>query len=1279
MEDNTELQGIAVIGMAGRFPKANSIAEYWHNLKNGIDCASELTDEEILASGVPEDVINNPDYVKRGYLLNDIAGFDAPFFDYVPREAELLDPQARIFLECAQTALDDAGYDPDRFHGAIGVYAGSGINNYLLKNILTNPDIYERVLDFQAIISNDKDYLATRVNYKLNLTGPGIVVQTACSTSLVAVQLACQSLLTYQCDIALAGGVSLQTPRAKGYLYKEGEIFAPDGICRAFDKDATGTILGEGAGIVVLKRLDEAIEDHDHIRAVIRGAAINNDGSMRIGYTAPSVKGQSEVITMAHTLADVDAEDITYIEAHGTGTGLGDPIEVNALTRAFRMSTEKKNYCAIGSVKTMIGHLDVAAGIAGLIKTILALEYKKIPPTLNFTEPNPDLHIEQTPFFVADKLTEWNTNGKPRIAGVSSFGIGGTNAHVIVQEAPKIHTQESLIPWHILPISAKSKNALTNSTEQLADYFKHHPDISIADVAHTLQTGRRQFSHRRIAVCKDSPHAAEILKSLDASLCGSGTSDGSRKSIAFMFSGQGTQYANMCRGLYESEPVFKNIIDTCASAISDIVDFDLLTSLFMDPENQQEALKINQTSVAQPALYAVECGLAELWKQYGIQPEMLIGHSIGEFSAAYESGVFSLEEGARIVAARGKFMQQMTPGTMMAIPLPEDEVKKYINGKVEIAVVNGPSITVVSGSKEAIADFDKMLQEKGIQGRHLHTSHAFHSKMMDAAVAPFVEEIKKYTLQEPTIPFISNVTGNWITAAQATDPQYWANHLRSTVRFAAGLETLCADKNIILLEVGPGNTLTSISRQQSDRVRSMPAIPSARHPRQKCNDAAYFMRAYGLLWTNGGDVDLAKIYQDEQRSKVMLPTYPFEHKQYWIEPKFDRKKKLNEKQQTSKFSFFKKKTILKDPHKEQKQSTENAEETLTKIWKELLGIDTVKPEDNFFDIGGHSLMAAQLFAKIKEYTGKNLPLSTLIQAPTIKQLSEIIKAGESDTGWSSLVPIEKKGNRPPLFLIHGAEGNILLYRELTRHLQPDQPIFGFQCKGLDGKEEPYTTIEPMARDYVEDLLKHSPEGPYYLGGYCLGGMVAFEMAQQLQQKGHEVAFLGMIESYSYRGCGVTITPALEFFHKLQNIVFHANNMIHTKKGGLAAFIKNKAETGLSRLQTTAKTSFSSLGRKFKLTQTEELSHLKLSPINDRAYYDYFPKKYTGPITVFRPKRHFSGYNFDDCGWGVLTDKKVDVHVIQADPRGMLNQPFVEQLASEIRAAMDTIISSKPQP
>ena len=1277
MEEITDLQGIAVIGMAGRFPKANSIDEYWHNLENGIDCVSELTDEEILASGVPEDVVKNPDYVKRGYLLNDIDGFDASFFDYVPREAELLDPQARIFLECAQTALDDAGCDPDRFQGAIGVYAGSGINNYLLKNILANPEIYEKVLDFQAIISNDKDYLATRINYKLNLTGPGIAVQTACSTSLVAVQLACQSLLTYQCDMALAGGVSLQTPRAKGYLYKEGEIFAPDGICRAFDKNASGTILGEGAGIVVLKRLDEAIEDHDNIRAVIRGAAINNDGSVRIGYTAPSVKGQSEVITMAHTLAGIDAEDITYIEAHGTGTGLGDPIEVNALTQAFRMSTEKKNYCAIGSVKTMIGHLDVAAGIAGLIKTILALEHKKIPPTLNFKEPNPDLHIEQTPFFVSDKLTEWNTNGKPRIAGVSSFGIGGTNAHIVVQEAPEMQYQESQKPWHILPISAKSKDALTKSTEQLADYLKHHSDISIADIAHTLQTGRRQFSHRRIAVCKDTHHAAEALQTLDATLCGSGIFDGPRRSVAFMFSGQGTQYANMCRGLYESEPVFKNVIDACASAISDIVDFDLLTYLFMDPEDQQEALKINKTSVAQPALYAVECGLAQLWKQYGIKPEVLIGHSIGEFSAAYESGVFSLEEGARIVAARGKFMQQMTPGTMMAIPLPEDEVKQYINDKVEIAVVNGPSITVVSGAREAIGDFDKMLQEKGIQGRPLHTSHAFHSKMMDDAVAPFLDEVKKYTLKEPTIPFISNVTGDWITAAQATDPQYWANHLRSTVRFAAGLETLCADKNIILLEVGPGNTLTSISRQQSERVRSMPAISSARHPRQKGDDSAYFMRAYGLLWANGGDVDLAKIYQDEQRSKVKLPTYPFEHKQYWIEPKFDRtKKKIDKKQQASKFSFFKKKTFLNNSTKEKVQSTDNAEETLTIIWKELLGIDTVHPEDNFFDIGGHSLMAAQLFANIKEYTGKNLPLSSLIQAPTIKQLSEVIQGNESEGEWSSLVAIESKGTRPPLFLVHGAEGNILLYRELTKHLQPDQPVFGFQCKGLDGKEEPYTTIEPMARNYVKDLLKHTPQGPYYLGGYCLGGMVAFEMAQQLFKKGHKVAFLGMIESYNYRGCGVTITPALEFFHRLQNIVFHANNMMHTKKGGMTAFIKNKAETGISRVKTTVQIGMSSIGRKFNLTQAEELPHLKLSLINDQAYYDYFPEKYAGPITVFSPKRHFSGYSYDDCGWGVLIDKKVAMHVIQVYPRGMLNKPFVEQLASEVRAAMDTVISAK---
>ncbi|MBD1942157.1 type I polyketide synthase, partial [Coleofasciculus sp. FACHB-712] len=667
------LEGIAIIGMSGRFPGAKNVEEFWQNLRDGVESISVFTNEELIDAGIAPGLLDNPNHVKAGAVLEDVEFFDASFFGFNPKEAEMTDPQHRIFLECAWEALENAGYDTQRCESRIGVYAGASLNNYLSFNL--NRDQIGSADSFQKLIGNDKDFLTTRVSYKLNLKGPSLTVQTACSTSLVATTLACQSLLNYQCDMALAGGVSIRVPQKTGYLYQEGGILSPDGHCRAFDADAQGTIIGNGVGVVVLKRLEDAIADGDRIHAVIKGSAINNDGSEKVGYTAPSVNGQADAIAEAIALAGVDPETITYIETHGTGTRLGDPIEITALSNVFGANTEKKNFCAIGSVKTNIGHLDAAAGVTGLMKTVLALKHKLIPPSLNFKQPNPEIDFANSPFYVNTQLTEWKANATPRRAGVSSLGIGGTNAHVVLEEAPTVKASSSSRPWQLLVLSAKTESALETATANLAAHLKQHPDLNLADVAYTLQVGRRAFEHRRILVCQtveelvnqlETPHPQKVLTHFQ---------EPTERSIAFMFPGQGAQYVDMGRELYQTEPIFREQVDRCAALLQPHIGMDLRSLLYPNQPNPEAAAeKLKQTCFAQPALFAIEYALAQLWMSWGISPQAMLGHSIGEYVAACFAGVMSVEDALALVAIRGRLMQQMPAGAMLAVSLPEAEV-----------------------------------------------------------------------------------------------------------------------------------------------------------------------------------------------------------------------------------------------------------------------------------------------------------------------------------------------------------------------------------------------------------------------------------------------------------------------------------------------------------------------------------------------------------------------------------------------------------------------------
>ncbi len=797
---------IAIIGMSGRFPGAKNVEEFWQNIQNGVESISFFTDEELLEQGIERATLNTPNYVKAGAVLEDVELFDAGFFGFSPKEAEITDPQHRLFLECAWSALENTGYDSEKYEGAIGVFAGTSLSSYLL-NVYLNPNIIDSIDHHQLAIAGDKDYLTTRVSYKLNLTGASYTVQTACSTSLVAVHLACQSLLNAECDIALAGGVSISASRKSGYFYKQGGIASPDGHCRAFDANANGTVGGEGVAIVVLKRLEDAVKDGDTIHALIKGSAINNDGSNKVSYTAPSIDSQAKVIKTAIALAEVEAETITYIEAHGTGTSLGDPIEIAALTQAF--NSDKQGFCAIGSVKTNIGHLDAAAGVVGLIKTVLALKHKLIPPSLHFQQPNPKIDFAKSPFYVNTCLSEWKTNGSHRRAGVSSFGIGGTNAHVVLEEFVQSRGGVSLKtrPWQLLLVSAKTDSALETATTNLADYLQQNPALNFADVAHTLAVGRRAFEHRRMVVCQNQEDAVEALKSLEPHKVFTTYQKPTHRPVVFMFPGQGAQYVNMGRQLYEKEPIFTTAIDKCCELLKPQVGLDLRDVLYPNDAEVETATKLlTQTHITQPALFVIEYALAQLWLNWGVTPEGMIGHSIGEYVAATIAGVFSLEDALAIVVTRGKLMQQLPVGAMLSVQLGESELQSVLGEQqqLSLAACNSPSGCVVSGTFEAVDKLQQQLQDKGISCRRLHTSHAFHSQALEPILTAFTQQLEKVNLNPPQIKYISNVTGTWITATQAIDPNYWARHLRQTVRFSQGVTELSRQPKCILLEVAQG-------------------------------------------------------------------------------------------------------------------------------------------------------------------------------------------------------------------------------------------------------------------------------------------------------------------------------------------------------------------------------------------------------------------------------------------------------------------------------------------
>ncbi len=884
--DALEGTEIAVVGMAGRFPGAQDIETYWRNLRDGVESITFYTDEELRAAGAPEALLRHPNYVKSGAPLDDMDTFDASFFGFGPRDAAIMDPQHRNFLEVAWTALEHAGYDPERFDGAIGVFGGSGHNAYMPYNLLTNPDLVASVGFFLLRhTGNDKDFLTTRVSYLMNLRGPSVNVQTACSTSLVAIHMAAQSLLSGECDIALAGGVTIELPHRQGYLYQDGEILSSDGHCRSFDADSDGTIFGSGVGVVTLRRLADAIEDGDTIHAVIKGSAVNNDGSGKVNYLAPSVDGQAAVIAEAIALANIDADTIDYVEAHGTGTRIGDPIEVTALTQAFRQTTDKKQFSGLGSVKTNIGHLDTAAGVAAFIKVVQSLRYKQIPASLNYKAPNPMLNLEDSPFFVNHELRQWPQDDSPRRAGISSLGVGGTNAHVVLEEAPELEPSSESRDWQLLQLSAKTSSALDAAAQNLATFLQENPDVSLADVAYTLQVGRQPMPYRRIAAVQSSADAAEVLTSGNRQRVISQQASDAAPSVVFMFPGGGAQYPNMGLGLYESEPVYREAIDECLDLVRPYLDTDLRQLMFPPDEAIQNAAEeLKRPSRNLPAIFMTEYALAQLWRSWGIEPVAMTGHSMGEYTAACLAGVLSLKDALFIVTLRGKLFETLPEGGMVSVPMTEADLKPYLTNGLSIAVINNPELCVVSGEVAALEKLEAALAEKEVECRRVRINVAAHSPMLDPILDEFGRELAKIHFNPPTMPFISNLTGAWIKPEEATDPQYWVRHLRHTVRFADGLTTLLQEPNRVFVEVGPGQTLSSLVRMHPEKDKTHTAVASLRHRKEELSDLQFALTSLGRLWLAGTMPDWAAFYADEVRYRVPLPTYPFERQRYWIDP-----------------------------------------------------------------------------------------------------------------------------------------------------------------------------------------------------------------------------------------------------------------------------------------------------------------------------------------------------------------------------------------------------------
>ncbi|MFE9577003.1 amino acid adenylation domain-containing protein [Nocardia sp. NPDC006044] len=1060
---------IAIIGIGGRFPGADDVAGLWELLHEGRE-------------GLTHRSTDRPGYLGSSGIPPRATEFDAAFFGINPADARDSDPQLHLFLETAWHAFEDAGYDPGRLDLPVGVFGGTGLPYHWLRT--TSHRLLSGIAATQrAAMGNPMQFLSLQVAHKLGLRGPAVTVNTACSTSLVAVDLACQSLADGHCDLALAGGVSLQPADAPGYRYEDGGVLSPDGHCRPFDSHAQGTVPAGGVGVVVLKRLDEALACGDTVHAVIIGSAVNNDGARKAGFTAPSVEGQVEVITEACAAAGISAETITYVQAHGTATPLGDPVEVTALTRAFRRDTDRIDYCALGSVKSNVGHLDSAAGITGLIAAVQAIRHRTIPAVVHFRQPNPALDLERSPFYVNATALPWTPpQGIPRRAGVSSFGIGGTNAHVIVEEPPAPKSTEPAHRDQILPVSAQDLTALTSVCAKLSDRLRGDSVTNLSNIAFTLQDGRATMRHRKAIVASTAAEAARLLVDGDGEHTFSALADST--GVAFLFPGVGSQHTGMGRELYADEPVYRDALDRCATLFDTELGCDLRSLLFA-PNSAPAALERPSYNMA--AISATEVALAELLLSWGVRPSAVIGHSLGEFTAAQVAGIISLPDLVTLVARRGRLCDDLPEAAMVTVPLTEHEILPLIGDRLSLAAVNGVRNCTVSGRVADIEWLEQQLKADGVRTHRLPIATGSHSALMDGVVDELAKVAAGLPHRRPNIPIISGLTATWMSAADPLAPDYWAHHMRRPVRFADGLATLLQTPGLALLEVGPGTTLTRLARLHpaagADRlVRSTLSSAPGR------TEHGELSRALAELWCRGVDVRWQGVHRSEPRRRVPLPTYPFGNTTGDQNPG----------------------PAIEDIAPA--EAGDRVRTAFTALWRELLGTAEVSATDDFFRRGGDSQLAVLLRSRVKESLGVDLPAHALLTHPTFGEMLELIRP-EPIPIPPLLIPLGPgDASRTPLYLVQPIGGTVYTYRELTANLPPEQPVLAFRACGLEPGETIPATITAIATRNIEELRASRPSGPYVLGGHSSGGLIAHEMARQLLDAGYEVAKVIMLDT-----------------------------------------------------------------------------------------------------------------------------------------------------------------------
>ncbi|MGX5851666.1 hybrid non-ribosomal peptide synthetase/type I polyketide synthase [Mesorhizobium sp. PL10] len=1277
-EPKPDRDAVAIIGMAGRFPGAENVDQFWSNLAEGVESIADLDEQTLREAGVAPDTFGRPNYVRREAVISGIDLFDAAFFGISPKEAAWMDPQQRILLETAYQALDHAGHGSrETAEGRVGVFAGVGPNRYHAqgeagRDLLDSERLQIRIL-------NGHDFTATRIGYKLNLTGPCVSVQTACSTSLVAVHLACQSLRSNECEMALAGGASISLPHGKGYLHQQGHILSPDGHCRAFDAHAQGTVSGSGAAVVVLKRLSDASRDGDYIWAVIRGSAINNDGAGKVAFTAPSAAGQAAVIKAALADADVSADTIGYVEAHGTGTSLGDPIEISGLTKAFRSYTARKQFCAIGSVKTNMGHLDAAAGVTGLIKLATMLNRGVIPASLHFDEPNPNIDFPESPVFVNNTCTAWATGGEPRRGGVSSFGIGGTNAHAILEEAPARSDEQSYRRLHVFPVSGASESALTEMLRQLAGFMRRS-DIqqSAGNIAHTLQKGRAALKYRTSFVGADP---VEIANQLERAVLNAGAAEvGSRSEhrIVFMFSGQGGQHIGMGRELYEEELVFRDAIDECANWLGQLTHIDFRPLLYNEGKFDGE-LGPQLEAIVQPVIFATQYALAKLFRSWGIFPAAVIGHSIGEYAAAHIAGIISLPDAIRLTLTRGQLTSRVPPGGILAVGLSPEELQPYWNKSLSLAAINRPRQCVVSGPASDIAAFHEQLQARSIASKPMRASHAVHSSLLDPILSEFRIHAEKVELHAPQILFMSTVLGDWLEADVPLDGGYWVRNLRETVQFHPAFDRLVQSGYELFVEIGPGAALSRHPRQFRSKTNlhspvAFAALPGGDHGQ---GDRLRLLQTLGKLWTCGVPIDWSGLHDHKPPLLTPLPPYPFDRKRYWLDAVVIEEQVQNadlNQPNTGATSVdqLAGNERVRSPIVVEMSSEAALGRQIAEVYRDILGLDDVALTDSFFDLGGDSLSALSVIDRIEQLTGERLDVSLLLEHQTPRGLEIALSKTRGSARPNALVPIQTGGSRTPLFCPHPFGGHVLLYTPLARALGTEQPLFGLQARGLNGEARPHLSIPEMAREYVEAIKSVQPGGPYQLAGLSMGGSIAWEMACQLHDAGDEVAIVGLLDA---KALHKEEEHTSDRYHRLlgnRRIPHWLSEQAVILSVLFPALKKHwrKLKSITRECQITALLDFGKqAGSVPDMSETQLNNILAVAEANRIALREYTPRANNSRSVLFAAKkglRTFTNEPDGDLGWKQFARERLEIHEVPGDHYTMVAPPHVRVLATKLK-------------